>query len=39
MCVIVNEVCCMLAKRLLPRYVKFPSGDELDTVVRGFETR
>ena len=38
-CAIVNEVCCILANRILPRYVKFPSGGELDTVVRGFETR
>ena len=37
--VIVNEVCCMLTKRKLPHYVKFPSGGVLDTVVRGFDTR
>ena len=35
-CVITKEVCAAIAKVLLPKYVRVPSGDELKKVVEGF---
>ena len=36
-CVIVKEVCKAILKVLLRQYISFPSGDELNDIVEGFE--
>ena len=38
-CIIVKEVCLAIVGSLLTLYVKMPSGDELEEVVDGFETK
>ena len=35
-CVVTKEVCAAIVKVLLPKYVRVPSGDELEKVVKGF---
>lgn len=38
-CKIVNETCRAIVQKLLPLYVRFPLGDGLRDVVRGFEEK
>lgn len=38
-CEIVLDTCEMIAKYLMPKYVRIPQGDSLQEVVRGFEDR
>ena len=35
-CVVTKEVCAAVVRVLLPKYVRVPSGDELEKVVKGF---
>ena len=36
-CTIVNETCQTIAQHLLPKYVHFPQGRQLEEIVEGFE--
>ena len=36
-CVIVHQVCDVIVRILTPKYVKMPQGEELETVVNGFQ--
>ena len=36
-CVVVHEVCKPVVKVLQPKYIQFPTGDQLQTIVAGFE--
>lgn len=38
-CIIVKEVCSAIVETLLHLYVRIPSGDEVEEVVNGFETK
>ena len=38
-CVIINEVCCVIVRLMLRHYVKIPTGEDLAIVVNGFETQ
>ena len=38
-CRICDEVCSLVATKLLPRLIKFPEGAELDEVIEDFEKR
>eukprot|EP00794_Sanderia_malayensis_P017876 gene17876-19655_t len=38
-CRICDEVCSLVATKLLPRFIKFPEGAELDEVIEDFEKR
>ena len=38
-CVIVNDVCKAIVKVLLKQYVRFPSEEQIQDVVKGFETK
>lgn len=38
-CVIVKEICAAIVQKLLPLYVKFPSGDEVKEVATGFKDK
>ena len=36
-CLIVQNTCRAIVRRLMPAYIKFPSGDALEAVVHGFQ--
>ena len=36
-CVVVHEVCKPVVKVLQPKYIQFPTGDQLQTILAGFE--
>ena len=36
-CIIVKEVCNAIVRILQPRYIYFPSGEELQSIINGFE--
>ena len=37
-CIIVKEVCNAIVRILQPRYISFPSGEELLSIIDGFDT-
>lgn len=39
MCEIVQETCAAIVRSLLHKYIEFPSGDKLDSLVDGFKTK
>ena len=38
-CEIVQETCKSIVKYLQPQYIRFPSGGQVDSIVRGFEEK
>ena len=38
-CVVVHETCEAIVSRLLPVYISFPTGEQLDEVVKGFKEK
>ena len=37
MCVVTKQVCASIVKRLLPEYIKIPTGEALTEVIEGFK--
>ena len=38
-CVVVHETCEAIVSRLLPVYISFPTGEQLDEVIKGFKEK
>ena len=38
-CKIVNEACEAIVQKLLPLYVRFPTGDSLKEIMKGFKDK
>ena len=39
LCVIVHDTCAAIVSVLFDQYIKFPNGNELERVVKGFEEK